>query len=142
MNLVTPERIAAVLDLAPLPHSFAELDERVSRGLPKSALKASVSHIHERTDDRRELLHGIVPVATWKRRRDCLSPEESGKAERLARVFATAAYVWDSEDRARAFLTTPHPMLQDRKPLDVSMTEIGARRVEEILWRLHYGIAA
>jgi len=27
-------------------------------------------------------------------------------------------------------------------PLDVSMTEIGARRVEELLWKLYYGLAA
>jgi uncharacterized protein (DUF2384 family) len=33
-------------------------------------------------------------------------------------------------------------MLQDRTPLDVSMSELGARRVEEVLWRLYYGIAA
>ena len=33
-------------------------------------------------------------------------------------------------------------MLQGRTPLDVSMTELGARRVEELLWKLYYGIAA
>ena len=33
-------------------------------------------------------------------------------------------------------------MLQGRTSLEVSRTEIGARRVAELLWRLHYGIAA
>jgi uncharacterized protein (DUF2384 family) len=33
-------------------------------------------------------------------------------------------------------------MLQGRAPLDVSMSELGARRVEELLWKLYYGIAA
>ena len=60
----------------------------------------------------------------------------------LTGIFATAAYVWNSEEEARAFLTTPHALLQGRSPLDVSLTELGARRVEELLWRLFYGIAA
>ena len=42
MDLVTPEKIASVMALQPVPHSFAELDERVASGLPKDALKASV----------------------------------------------------------------------------------------------------
>ena len=33
-------------------------------------------------------------------------------------------------------------MLQDQSPLEVSMTELGARRVEELLWKLYYGLAA
>ena len=45
MLLVSPEKIAAVMALAPVPHSFAELDEMVSRGLPKGALKASIDQI-------------------------------------------------------------------------------------------------
>ena len=71
-----------------------------------------------------------------------MSADESARAERLARVFATAEYVWNSEDDARTFLNTAHPMLQGQTPLEVSMTELGARRVEELLWRLYYGIAA
>ncbi|MBL0282734.1 MAG: DUF2384 domain-containing protein [Zoogloea sp.] len=142
MLLVSPERIAAVMALAPLPHSFAELDEMVARGLPKGALKASIDQIYVSAEERRQLLYRIIPEATYKRRRETLSAEESGRAERLARVFATAAYVWNSEEDARVFLTTPHAMLQGRSPLEVSLTELGARRVEELLWRLFYGIAA
>ena len=93
-------------------------------------------------EDRKKLLYRIIPEATYKRRRSNLTADESERAERLARVFATTEYVWNSEDDARAFLSTPHPMLQGRTPLDVSMTELGARRVEELLWKLYYGIAA
>jgi putative toxin-antitoxin system antitoxin component (TIGR02293 family) len=142
MVLVTPERIASVMALAQVPHSFAELDEMVSRGLPKGALKASIEHIYKSAEERKQLLYRIIPEATYKRRRETLSAEESGRAERLARIFATAEYVWNSEPDAQGFLTTPHAMLQGRTPLDVSMTELGARRVEELLWRLYYGIAA
>ncbi len=142
MVLVTPEKIASVMALEPMPRSFAELDEMVSKGLPKGALKSSIDHIYASAEDRKQLLYRIIPEATYKRRRTSLSAEESERAERLARIFATAAYVWHSEEDARSFLTMPHSMLQGRNPLDVSMTELGARRVEELLWRLYYGIAA
>ncbi len=142
MTTVSPAKIAAVMALTPLPRSFAELDDRVRGGLPKSALRASVEHVARTTEERRSLLFRIIPEATFKRRRDLLNPDESEKAERLARVFATTEYVWDSEADAREFLNTPHPLLDGRTPLDVSMTELGARRVEELLWKLFYGIPA
>jgi len=142
MLLVTPEKIASTMSLIPLPHSFAELDSLVSHGLPKQALKAIVDIVGMNTEERKQLLYRIIPEATYKRRRDKLSAEESERTERLARVYATAQYVWHSDDDARKFLHSPHPLLQDRTPLDVSLTELGARRVEELLWQLYYGIAA
>jgi putative toxin-antitoxin system antitoxin component (TIGR02293 family) len=142
MMLVTPEKIASVLALSSIPHSFAELDDLVTQGLPKLALKASVDRVCLSGEDRKKLLYQIIPEATYKRRRIKLSADESERAERLARVFATTEFVWNSEEDARLFLSAPHSMLQGRTPLDVSMTELGARRVEELLWKLFYGIAA
>ena len=142
MQLVTPEQIAAVMALVPAPHSFAELDEQVAEGLPKAALKAGVERLGRNPDERRILLHRVVPEATFKRRRDRLSPAESEKTERLARVYATARHVWNSDEDALAFLHAPHAMLGAQHPLEVAMTELGARRVETLLWRLFYGIAA
>jgi putative toxin-antitoxin system antitoxin component (TIGR02293 family) len=142
MKLVTPQKIAAVMALSPLPRSFAELDDLVHQGLPKNALRAGVDHVGRTTEERRRLLFRIVPEATFKRRQDRLTPDESEKTERLARIFATAFHVWDDETDAQEFLNTAHPLLAGRSPLDVAMTEIGARRVEELLWKLFYGLPA
>ena len=128
--------------LSPVSHSYAELDDRVAHGLPKDALKASVDRVHLAGEDRKRLLHRIVPEATYKRRLGVLTADESGRVERLARIFASADYVWNSEYDVRAFLSAPHPMLQGRTPLDVSLTELGARLVEELLWKLYCGLAA
>ena len=68
--------------------------------------------------------------------------DEPEKIKRLARVCATALYIWDDEPLAREFLNTPHPLFKERSPLDVAMTEDGARRVEELLWQLFYGVQA
>ncbi len=140
-KLVTPEKIALVMALFPIPHSFAELDELVAQGLPKGALRASVDRVCLSGEDRKKLRYRIIPEATYKRRRSRLTLDESGRTERLARTIATAELMWTGEDDARLFLNTPHPMLKGRTPLDVSMTELGARRVEELLMKLFYGIS-
>lgn len=142
MHIVTPEKIAAVMALTPSPHTFSELDGMVRLGLPKSALRESIEHVGRTSDERKSILHAIIAEATFKRRSDRLTPTESERAERLARVFASAKYVWDSEADGREFLHAPHPLLENRTPLDVSMTELGARRVEELLWKLFYGMPA
>lgn len=139
--IVSPEEISAVMALSPPTHSFAELDEVIRKGLPKSALRVSAEHAARTAEERRSLMFRIVPEATYKRRLDRLSPDESEKTERLARVFATTQHVWDDADDAREFLNTPHPLLEGRAPLDVSLTELGARRVEELLWRLFFGLS-
>ncbi|PCE30588.1 antitoxin Xre-like helix-turn-helix domain-containing protein, partial [Burkholderia ubonensis] len=104
MLLVTPEAVADVMELRPVPHTLAELEARVRDGLPKAALKAGVEHATDGADARRALLARIIPEATYKRRRDRLTQDESEKTERLARIVATAAYVWDDADAARQFL--------------------------------------
>ena len=142
MQIVTPEEIAAVMSLTAAPHTFSELDFMVRNGLPKSALRISVDHVGRNTEERNTLLYSIIAEATYKRRRDRLTPDESEKTERLARVFATAEHVWGSDTDAREFLHTPHPLLDRQTPLQVSMTELGARRVEELLWKLFYGLPA
>ncbi|KAF1026354.1 MAG: hypothetical protein GAK40_01261 [Burkholderia plantarii] len=142
MQLVSPEKIAEVMGLTSVPHSLAELEAQVREGLPKSALATGIDHVAMDAEARRALRARIIPEATYKRRRDRLTADESEKTERLARVFATAAYVWSDADDARAFLATPHPLLEGRAPLDVALSELGARRVEELLWQIFYGLPA
>jgi uncharacterized protein (DUF2384 family) len=55
---------------------------------------------------------------------------------------ATAEYVWGDPELARRFLHEPHPMLEGRAPVRVALTELGARRAEDVLWSLFYGLPA
>jgi integrase len=64
------------------------------------------------------------------------------KAAVLTIRGTTAEYVWDDRKEAQRFLTTAHAQLEGQRPIDVTLTELGARRVEELLWKLYYGIAA
>jgi putative toxin-antitoxin system antitoxin component (TIGR02293 family) len=87
-------------------------------------------------------MHQIVPEATYKRRRQRLSPAESERTERMARVVAMVEYVWEDREQARRFLTTPHAELVGHSPVDAARTELGARQAEEVMARILYGLPA
>ena len=53
-----------------------------------------------------------------------------------------AEEVWESREDARQVLTTPHALLGGERPLDLAQGELGARRVEDLLWRLEYSLPA
>lgn len=55
-------------------------------------------------------------------------------------VCALAERVFESRAAAQQFLTAPHPLLDDRRPIELAATAAGARRVEAILWRLEYSL--
>jgi len=140
--LVEPARIAQVLGLRRGVKSVAQLDGQVGSGLPKASLGAVARHVYGNSPEAVALMHQVIPAATFHRRGDALKPQESERVERLARVIATAEQVWDNEDDARAFLTTGHAMLGGERPIEVALTELGARRVETLLWSLFHGVAA
>ena len=122
--------------------SLLELNDAVERGLPKATLRIVVQRIFSNASDQRAMMHRIVPEATYKRRRDRLSPAESVRTERLARVVAIAEDVWQDRDQARRFLTTPHPEIGGKTPVEAALTELGARQAEEVMARIVYGLPA
>jgi putative toxin-antitoxin system antitoxin component (TIGR02293 family) len=136
--MIAAERIARILGGRPILrrdiHSLADLADVVGRGLPKKAFEHTIRAICADQAEIRAMIHHFIPRATYQRRTR-LSIEESQLAERLARVFATAEYLLGSGEGARHFMLGPHPMLGDKSPYDVARTELGARRVEELLWQ-------
>ena len=122
--------------------SLDQLVEAVENGLPKGCLRNTARRVLADRGEQRRLMYRVVPEATFKRRRERLSPSESERTERLARVVAAAEYVWDSPENARRFLSAPHPELRGRAPLNAAMTELGARQVELILEKIFHGLPA
>jgi len=122
--------------------SLLELSDAVERGLPKATLRIVVSRVFPDAAGQRAMMRRIVPEATYKRRRDRLSPAESERTERLARVVAIAEDVWQDREQARRFLTTPHPEIGGKTPVDAALTELGARQAEEVMARIVYGLPA
>lgn len=122
--------------------SILQLNDAVERGLPKATLRNVARRVFSDAAEQRALMHRIVPEATYKRRRESLSPAESERTERLARVVAMAEDVWEDRDQARRFLTTPHAEMGGKSPLDAALTELGARLAEEVMARIVYGLPA
>ena len=144
--MIAPRRIAEIMGgpgvLGRRLASLVALSDAVSKGLPKAALRQTAGRIFENPAERRRLMNRIVPEATFKRRRERLNAAESERTERMARVMAGAEFVWGDRADARRFMTTPHPALRGRSPLDAALTELGARQVEEILDKIFHGLPA
>src|SRR5206468_11272043 len=69
-----------------------------------------------------------------------LSPDESDKVLRCARLLEHATDVFGDVDKARAWLKHPQYGLGGAVPLDYAETEIGAREVDNLLGRIDYGV--
>jgi putative toxin-antitoxin system antitoxin component (TIGR02293 family) len=118
------------------------IEKAVEKGLPRQALR----HVAERLAGGDKALvsaleWGVVPKTTLDRRETHLSPQESERTERVARLFVHASRALGSETEARAFMTTLHPELDGRSPIDAARTDLGTRRTEQILNALEYGLA-
>ena len=137
--------VADVLGLPPkevASRSPMGLVSRIERGLPLAALDR-VAKIVAPGDA--QFKYRLVPKATYERRKAAqrLSTDEGTRLARLARVWSFALEVWESEDEARGFLFRPHPMIEDKRPIDVLIqSEFGAEMVIDILGGLKYGSAA
>ena len=136
--------VAALLGLKPTGKQLRTFDlaAEVSKGLPVDAVERVSAMI---APDDVNFRYRIVPKATLVRRRQTahrlLTPEESDRVARLARLWELALGVWKTEDAAQLFLATPHMLLRGRVPREfAAASEIGAREVEEILGRIKYGI--
>jgi putative toxin-antitoxin system antitoxin component (TIGR02293 family) len=143
--MIDIEKIVQVLGaqeiLHQMPHSQNELRLLIERGLPKQSCLFVLSHLFKNKSESRSHIYDFVPEPTFKRRKEFLKIDESEKIERLARVIATALYVLNDDLSAvQAFFLNPHRELNEDTPYHVSRTELGARQVEEILWKIFYGI--
>ncbi len=141
--MTTVERVVDVLGghavLKRTVRTWRELEDAVNDGLPKRALQVMAGRALPQGAPAGSLVYRVVPIATFKRR-SRLTPEESARTERLARIVALAEGIWEERDDSRGFLNQPHPLLDDRTPLDVATTELGARRVEQLLHDVDHGL--
>jgi putative toxin-antitoxin system antitoxin component (TIGR02293 family) len=139
--MIATEDVARVLGIEGEVASTTDLRKLIGRGLPKKALGHVVNYVTQSSEEAASLRDRLVPPATFKRR-TTLKPDEGAKVERIARIAALAEDAFGSPEDARDFLHAPHPELGGDRPLDIAQTELGARQVEELLWRMEYGLPA
>lgn len=131
--------LAQALGLPDHPVGALQIVDAVSRGLPVASLEKVAGFV---TPDA-AFKYRIVPKASLGRRKHLLSPQESERVARVARIWVFAREVWGSDDEARSFLARSHPLLEDRRPIDLVVdSEMGAELVRDVLGRLQVGAAA
>jgi len=87
-------------------------------------------------------LERLIPRRTLqdRRRRGNFSIEQGELLVRVARIHALAERILGSAEKARAWLRTPVPALDDQLPLSLLDTEEGGRVVEAVLGRIEHGV--
>lgn len=91
-----------------------------------------------------ELDQVVLPRKTLANRRKLgtLTPEQSDRLVRVARLLASAEETFGRQDKAGAWLRRPTTALNGERPLDLLDTDEGVREVEALLGRIGHGIAA
>jgi putative toxin-antitoxin system antitoxin component (TIGR02293 family) len=132
---------AARVDRVWSPLAFL-IEKAVEKGLPRPVLRRVAEQLAGGDKAKIAPLEWVVvPKTTLERREERLSPQESERTERVARLFVHARRALGTEEEARAFMTTPHPQLDERSPIDAARTDLGTRRTEQLLNALEYGLA-
>jgi putative toxin-antitoxin system antitoxin component (TIGR02293 family) len=118
-----------------------DLKHIIRRGLPASSITALAGKLHIGNSVLSRKLG--IPQRTLTRRLSQalpLTPAESDRTVRMARVYVNAVEMIGDEEKAIEWLNTPNRALGGERPLDQLDTDTGARVVEDILGRIAYGV--
>ncbi len=121
--------------------TLADLERVVIDGLPIGSLDETARYVAADRKAAAAIKDRLVPRAT-RSRRQRLKLAESERVARLARIMALAEFVWEGKEDARTFMSEPHALFGDQTPLALAETELGARRVEDLLMKLEYSLPA
>jgi putative toxin-antitoxin system antitoxin component (TIGR02293 family) len=121
--------------------STDDLAQQVRFGLPASTVDRLAGTLSLHRSQVAERLN--IPSRTLSRRlaaKSRLTHDESDRAMRMARVVALAKEVLGSDEKASHWMSNPNRALGGKKPFDQLDTEPGVRSVEEVLYRIAYGM--
>ena len=119
-----------------------DIKRAIRAGLPYTALESLASLLELTQRDISAVLGAAPRTLARRKRQRRLSPIESDRLYRLARILQSAAATLGNVNKARAWLGRPNRALGGMTPLSVLDTEIGARQVEDVLTRINYGMYA
>jgi putative toxin-antitoxin system antitoxin component (TIGR02293 family) len=120
-----------------------DVHEALVEGIPSRAFQHLVAQVKliEPADVQKAV---GVSVRTVQRRartpRKPLTSGQSGRAWQFAEVLAHATDVLGSQAAAEQWLLTPAMALDQRRPIDLLSTSVGAEMVEQLLTRIDYGV--
>src|SRR5438309_11438782 len=119
-----------------------QMIQRIQKGLLFSELKALQDSIDMPFEQLAAKLSISRSTLQQRKANGRLSPDESDKVVRFARLLEHATDVFGDANKARAWLKHPQYGLGGAVPLDYAETEIGAREVDNLLGRIDYGVSS
>jgi putative toxin-antitoxin system antitoxin component (TIGR02293 family) len=117
-----------------------DMQDALRQGLPYAAFEAVLSALQLNTSTLVELMGASSRTMSRRKRERVLSPTESDRLYRVARVTLEAADTFGSLEKARLWLHRPNQALAGYAPISQLDTEIGERQIELLLGRINYGI--
>jgi len=122
--------------------SLSDLRQTVNAGLPYASVEVVMAKFGLARGETATVLR--LPQRTLARRKKDrrLRADESDRLLRLARIGAQAAEVLGNEEKAARWLRRPNRALENRVPLELLDSDIGARQVEDVLGRIEHGVVS
>lgn len=121
--------------------SQADLALAVLERLPLAALKG----LTQAGVTEQEIERFVIPQRTRRHRAERSQPltvDESDRTVRLLRIQTLAEDCFANREKANIWLRRPLAELSGETPLDMALTEAGARVIETILAKIAWGAAA
>ena len=123
-----------------------ELAQNVRSGLALETQNSLLAHGMTRDEFHRI----VIPQRTFRHRterrnrglQEVLSPEESDKAVRAARILVLAERVFVEREKALSWMRQPKKRFRGDTPMTMLETETGARLVEQMLIQVDDGMFA
>jgi putative toxin-antitoxin system antitoxin component (TIGR02293 family) len=120
--------------------SADDLATRVREGLPFSSLRAVMEQYGIAGEVICTILHLSRRNLLRRKEQGRLSPDESDRLYRLARVLAHANRVFRDLEESAEWIQAPNRSLGKQQPLALLDTDIGAQQVDDVLGRIEHGI--
>ncbi len=125
-----------------------DFDPLIRKGMPWDALY-HVKRVFNLSDETLALIIGVSLRTIARRRRAAqklserdsrLSPVESDRLYRFARMLALAEEVFENKEDAIEWLNARQHGLGGAVPINMLQTDAGSREVEELLLRIEHGV--
>jgi len=140
LRLRSERSLFSVLLAQPDPASDMETVKLVHNRLPLSVIDRLLAEGVTKQE-----VGLVAPARTLAHRRanaEKLTIEESDRAVRLARVVAQTESVFGSKDKAMAWVRQPMKRFEGNTPIEMLVSDVGSRLVEEALVQIDEGFFA
>jgi putative toxin-antitoxin system antitoxin component (TIGR02293 family) len=120
-----------------------DLIEAVRAGLPAAALDSVVEDFAGGVGGPGEIYRAVGSTRTLQRKRSDgarLSPHESDRLARVARLMVRAEEALGDRDKARRWFSQPNRALGNERPIALLDSDTGALSVERVLGRIEHGV--